>query len=299
MDDRGRGSDGGAGVTLAVGGRRQMLPFRGLEQFERRGAVEDIGYCIAGASPYALEFTNDADVICLLLGDILSETQFEDDAERPLIFAGQSSAFHPRGGNVRVRADEVRRGFIAFSYQPSYQEVADDVQLDRTRRAGSRNNIRRDSIRALARYALSRIRSEEAFTPFELQSLASLVYVETLRGLGTVKEDRRHGLSDREFNAICAYIDAELGSDLTCAKLAAAAGVPLRVVFDGMKMRTGMSPYRYVMEKRVERARQMLRHSSTPISEIALACGFSSQQHLTSTFSCKLGTTPQRIRLDG
>ncbi len=286
-------------MTLAIGGRRQMLPFRGLEQFERRGAVEDIGYCIAGANPYALEFSNGADVICLLLGDILSETKFEDGAEGPLIFAGQSSAFHPRGGNVRVRAGEVQRGFIAFSYQPSYQEVVEDVELDRTRRAGSRNNIRRDSISALARYALSRIRSDEGLTPFELQSLASLVYVETLRGLGTVKEDRRHGLSDREFNAICAYIDAELDNDVTCAKLATAAGVPLRVVFDGMKMRTGMSPYRYVMEKRLERARDMLRNSSMPISEIALACGFSSQQHLTSTLSEKLGTTPQKMRLNG
>lgn len=286
-------------MTVANGERRQVLSFRGLEQFERRGAVGEIGYCIAGADPYALEFNNAADVICLLLGDILTETKFEDDASRPLVFAGRSSAFHPSGGNVRVRADDVRRGFIAFSYQPSYQETFDDLPLDRMRRGGSRNNIRRDSINGLARYALSRVRSDDGLTAFELQCLASLVYVETLRGLGAVKEDRRHGLSDREFDAIRAYVDAELGSEMTCAKLAAAAGVPLRVVFDGMKMRIGMSPYRYVMEKRLERARDMLRNSSMPISEIALACGFSSQQHLTSTLSEKLGTTPQKIRLNG
>jgi AraC family transcriptional regulator len=114
-----------------------------------------------------------------------------------------------------------------------------------------------------------------------------------------VKEDGRRGLSDHAFDTIAAFVDAELGSDMTCARLAAAARVPLRVVFDGMKMRTGMSPYRFVMEKRVERAQAMLRNSDMPISEIALACGFSSQQHLTSTLSARLGRTPQRIRLDG
>jgi transcriptional regulator GlxA family with amidase domain len=35
-----------------------------------------------------------------------------------------------------------------------------------------------------------------------------------------------------------------------------------------------------------------------PISEIALLCGFSSQQHLTSTLTSKLGQSPQKIRLN-
>jgi hypothetical protein len=41
---------------------------------------------LVGAKPYALEFSNNADVICLLLGDINTATQFEDDHERRLVF---------------------------------------------------------------------------------------------------------------------------------------------------------------------------------------------------------------------
>jgi AraC family transcriptional regulator len=59
-----------------------------------------------------------------------------------------------------------------------------------------------------------------------------------------------------------------------------------------------MSPYQYVMEKRVERARHLLQSTEMPISEIALLCGFSSQQHLTSTLTSKLGQSPQKIRLN-
>jgi AraC family transcriptional regulator len=61
--------------------------FRGLDQFHVRGDTDGVGYCIAEAKPYALEFSNTADVICLLLGDISSSsTKFEDDCEKPLIF---------------------------------------------------------------------------------------------------------------------------------------------------------------------------------------------------------------------
>jgi AraC family transcriptional regulator len=274
-------------------------PYRGLEQFDRRGSAGEVGYCVGGARPYALEFRTDSDVICLLLGDLVTETKFEDDPERPLLFAAESSAFHPRGGNVRVSAAEVRHGFIAFSYRPEFEERIDDVDLRRTRRGGSRNNIRRETIADLSRYARERLISVQTFDEFEVESFATRVYLETMRSLGVVGGEGRHRLSDHEFDLIADYVDEELGNEITCASLAAVARAPLRVVFDGMKIRTGMSPYRYVMEKRVARACDLLRNSTTPISEIALICGFSSQQHLTSTLSAKLGRAPRQVRLGG
>lgn len=64
------------------------LATRGLEQFHIRGDVNGVGYCIAEAKPYELEFANGSDVICLLLGDINSSTKFEDGREKPLVFLG-------------------------------------------------------------------------------------------------------------------------------------------------------------------------------------------------------------------
>ena len=59
-------------MILSPRERPGSMSFRGLEQFHRRGDAKGVGYCIAGARPYALEFSNAADVICLLLGDINS-----------------------------------------------------------------------------------------------------------------------------------------------------------------------------------------------------------------------------------
>ena len=93
-------------MVLSPRERPGLTSFRGLEQFHLRGDANGVGYCIAGAKPYALEFSNSSDVICLLLGDINSNTKFEDDREKPLVFLGDSTAFHPRVGNVRETAKQ-------------------------------------------------------------------------------------------------------------------------------------------------------------------------------------------------
>lgn len=282
--------------TSAGLGARAPLRMQGLEQFAGRGRAGDVGFCIAGSSPYALEFENENDVICLLLGDIHSETRFDADAARPVCFAGQTSAFHPRGGRIAVQAAEVRRGFIAFDYTPRFQDILDERDAGDVRRGGSQINVRRGALAALSRYALGRIQSRESFSPFEMQSLAALVFIETVRGLTGTERPARRTLSDQEFRLICDAIDDRLGDGLNCGEIAAAVNLPLRVVFDGVKQRTGLSLYRFVIERRLARAEDLLTRSDLTISEIALTCGFSSQQHLTTAFAAKRGLTPSRLR---
>ncbi len=87
------------------------------------------------------------------------------------MFPGDTTAFHPRVGNVRVRAEDVRHGFIAFTYSENFQGFLDDRSVAVLRRDGSRNNIRNDAIRFLARYVRDRLRRPEAMQPLELQFL--------------------------------------------------------------------------------------------------------------------------------
>jgi AraC family transcriptional regulator len=285
-------------LSLVETTRSSVSRFRGLEQFRLVASTDGVQYCIAEGRPYALEFSNDYDVICLLLGDINTRSSFEDEAERDLTFLGETSAFHPRGGNVRVNAVEVHHGFVAFGYSPQFQAAIDDLPLEKARALGSRNNIGRSAIRHLARYARARLQAG-GLEPFEVQLLASLVYMETIRQLGFMREPGKEVLSDREFRAISDYIESELANELSCQQIAAAVNLPLRAIFDGVKQRTGFSPYQFVLSKRVERAKALLVSSSMPIAEVALACGFASQQHLTSTLSKKLGTTPGKLRERG
>ena len=283
---------------VALGGRAEpKADFGGLEQFARRGRSDEFDYCIAGGKPYALEFANNADVVCLLLGDIHSATQFEQEREAPLMFEAETSAFHPRGGSVRVDARRVLHGFVAFSYAPGFQNSIEDGDLAPIRSAGSRNNIQREPIKALARYARARLREETPLLPLELECLAALVYIETVRGLRATRSRRTISLSDDEFTRLSEFVDAHIERSITCAAMARAIDLPLRVVFEGMKARTGYSLYRFVVERRLERAQALLATPDGTIADIALACGFSSQQHLTATMSRRMGTTPAKLRL--
>lgn len=268
----------------------------GLDQFTMRPSLAGVEYCVAGASPYALEFENAADVICLLLGDIVSRTQFEDDREHSLVFRGETTAFHPRHGRVKVAARSVRHGFIAFSYSDDFQRSVSDVSLAAARLNGSANNIRGEAIRHLARYARERLATGGELDPLEIQYLGGLVYVETIRALEPGKAGNPLGISDMAFRRITEFVEAELETDISCDMLAKAADLPLRSVFHGIRLRTGLSPYQFVINARLARARHLLESSNEPISEIALACGFASQQHLTATMSRKLGHTPGRLR---
>lgn len=92
------------------------------------------------------------------------------------------------------------------------------------------------------------------------------------------------------------YIRQNLDRALRLDDIAASVGVPelrLRACF---KARTGMTPYQFVLQARMSRAQELLASDELPISEVAYTCGFSSQSHLTATFSGRLGVTPGEYR---
>ena len=59
---------------------------------------------------------------------------------------------------------------------------------------------------------------------------------------------------------------------------------------------TEVTPHRYVLKRRLERARQLLEKVEPAIEEIAFVCGFSSPAHLTLAFRKEFGITPTEYR---
>jgi AraC family transcriptional regulator len=58
----------------------------------------------------------------------------------------------------------------------------------------------------------------------------------------------------------------------------------------------GEAPHKYVLRRRIEAAKQMLRDPARSVADIAHATGFSSQAHLTTRFSGFTGLTPAKFR---
>lgn len=132
-----------------------------------------------------------------------------------------------------------------------------------------------------------------------LQSLCFLLIVEMMR---LPPEQRATGrgtkLDEDVLGAVVTYIDANLESDLTIESLAALSGVATHHFARAFKRKVGEPPHHYVMGRRIEAARRLLRTSDRPIAEIAYATGFSSQSHMTTAFKRALGLTPAQCRAD-
>jgi AraC family transcriptional regulator len=91
-------------------------------------------------------------------------------------------------------------------------------------------------------------------------------------------------------------IEAELSADLSYAKLSRLLQMPVATLARAFRTATGQSLHRFVLERRVARACNMLAAGKEPLAGIAFACGFSSQAHMTAVFAKLVGTTPARYR---
>lgn len=59
---------------------------------------------------------------------------------------------------------------------------------------------------------------------------------------------------------------------------------------------TGATPYDYILDKRIQKAKQMLSYTNLPIADIASNCGFTDQAYFGKMFKSKTGQTPLKFR---
>lgn len=92
------------------------------------------------------------------------------------------------------------------------------------------------------------------------------------------------------------YVDAHLGRKLSLDDLAARAGLGRAYFTRAFRSAVGASAHQYLMQRRVEAAKRMLRETGHDLAFIAQETGFSSQSHFTGLFRALTGCTPARFR---
>jgi AraC family transcriptional regulator len=103
------------------------------------------------------------------------------------------------------------------------------------------------------------------------------------------------GLTRAQVDRAIDYMESNLSEPISLADVAKASGLSPSHFARRFKSATGAPPHQYLMSMRVERARRMLLQRE-PIAEIALACGFTHQEHLTRIFRRFTGVTPASFR---
>jgi AraC family transcriptional regulator len=95
------------------------------------------------------------------------------------------------------------------------------------------------------------------------------------------------------------YIEANLASDLTLDEIARAVAMSTGHFSHAFRNSTGVPPHRYVVERRIETAKALLRDSDLPIGRVASSVGFSTLSHFCNMFKRAVGKSPRTFRSGG
>lgn len=131
------------------------------------------------------------------------------------------------------------------------------------------------------------------------QSLASALVVYLAQRYSTsppIFSALRGGMPSARLKRVLDYIEAKLDEDLSLLVLANVVGMNLYYFARLFKQSTGLSPHRYVLERRITRAKQLLHTPEMTVLEAGVRTGFGDQGNFTKVFRRFVGVTPTKFR---
>jgi len=104
------------------------------------------------------------------------------------------------------------------------------------------------------------------------------------------------GLAAWQLRRVREFIEGHIREPIMVATLAAIARLSPRHFARAFARSQGLPPHAYIIARRIAEAKRLMRATSLPLSEIALACGACDQAHLSRLFRATCGTTPLQWR---
>jgi AraC family transcriptional regulator len=106
----------------------------------------------------------------------------------------------------------------------------------------------------------------------------------------------RSGLAPWQQRRAIDFMAAHLDGNVTVVDIARRCELSAGHFVTAFKRSTGTTPHRWSTQRRVDSAKSLLTDSDMPVAQIALACGFANQSHLTRVFRLVTGCTPAAWR---
>ncbi len=106
-----------------------------------------------------------------------------------------------------------------------------------------------------------------------------------------------YDLERKVHSRVLEYIDDTVDRQLRLDELARVAGMPLLRFLRSFASAVGCTPHAYITERRLQRARRLLRSTDEPVAAIAADCGFTHQSHLGAVLKLRVGLSPRQYRV--
>ncbi|MBZ9858445.1 AraC family transcriptional regulator [Mesorhizobium sp. CA12] len=186
---------------------------------------------------------------------------------------------------------------IEIILQPALMErvAAELGGRARASRLDTRHLLRDQRIEHLAQALQSDLNAGAPSGPLFADSIGAALAVRLL-GLDGPDRVRVNRLSDAQLKRVLEHIETALHEPLSIDRLSRVAGASSSHLRTWFKVATGVTLHRYVLRRRVERARVLLKQGDLSTSEVAALTGFAHQSHLAHWMRREIGQTPRDLR---
>ena len=229
--------------------------------------------------------------------------QKHDDRLHDSIVRKGDSIFVPAGQPtyLRCQSANVCHQLLHIHLKPELVgQVAKTSEID-TKRINFMNCFAKQDLQLhqVAMLLLAELKSNGIMGRLYAESLTQVLVIHLLRHYSTSTPtitSKNRSLTRTQLQQAIDYIHTHLDRDLSLIEIADVIHISPTYFARLFKQAIGTSPHQYVIQQRVERAKEMLSKTDWAIADIASQVGFSSQSHLTQQFKRLTGMTPKQIR---
>lgn len=129
-------------------------------------------------------------------------------------------------------------------------------------------------------------------------TLAAATHVARTYGSMASFASKRGGLAAWQEKRATELLDQHIDGEISQAQLAQECGLSPSHFARAFRASTGMAPHQWLLHRRVDKAKDMLRDARLSLADVALACGFADQSHFTRVFSRITDVSPGVWRRD-
>ena len=276
---------------------RSANPQETQEAYEIRAAIEEIAGRTAAPvlKGYTAGLQNELTAMraAVARGDLDACAEHDVKFHRDILQASQNEVllrvWDTLAFDLRIRAAIGKVSRDLPEVVESHQPIVDALEKGCQREAGL---LLRNHVETVLEY-LTRGESDLGFRKAPLRDLAPAdAYVVPDGPVRTY----RGGLGPARLRRVTELVLAKIEDELSLDEMAQSAGLSTAHFSHMFRKSTGESPHQFVLRQRVERAKEMLREAEQRVLDVAVACGFKTQQHFARVFRRMYGTSPTEYR---
>jgi len=278
---------------------RSPDPQETQEAYQIRAAIEEIAGRTAACvlKGYTDELRNQLAFMRAAVADGDLDAFAEHDVEfhRNIVNAAQNDVllrvWDALAVDLRVRAVIGKLSKYLPKVVESHQQIVNALDTGHGKEAGL-------MLRGHVEASLAYLTRNESSSGFHGEPTGNLELLEGHSALPRSAHTYRGGLGPARLRRVTELVNAKIEEELRIGEMAELAGLSTAHFSQMFRSSTGESPHQFLLRQRVERAKEMLRTPGMRVLDVAIACGFKTQQHFARVFLRLFGASPTEYRYE-